>query len=272
MKISKKIFLAAITAAAVAFVGCGAGGIGDEDIIKVSGSKGTIDYTNDTENDYVRGVKKFSFKHTQSICHITVENVSAAGASVIGYVFDEHKEDGLSDMYIAGLRVNKDKGDVVEYYVSYFDGITDEELTANGKSFGTEYGVNSNGEWVEAKGNKTTSDFNSLDKAKTDMLVSGNKLDCYVAVLYDAENAVFDVGIYKVVEGLENIEFNSEEKLDPNDKALLESAFVAGGKIPAKDATKAKGTIGCYANVIKGYTVTGSWQKTASKAAEVVEE
>ena len=32
MKISKKIFLAAITAAAVAFVGCGAGGIGDEDI------------------------------------------------------------------------------------------------------------------------------------------------------------------------------------------------------------------------------------------------
>ena len=269
MKISKKIFLAAITAAAVAFVGCGAGGIGDEDIIKVSGSTGTIDYTNDTENNYVRGVKRFSFEHTQSICRVKVDDVSAAGTSVIGYVFDEQKNDGLSDMYIAGLHVKENK---VEYYVSFFEGITDEELTANGDSFGKEYGVDlTTGKWVEeSKSVNTTSDFYPLDKALTDRLVKDNKLDCYVAVLYNEAEAAFNVGIYEAVEGLDAIK--DIENIKAAEKALLASAKVAGGVIPAFDNTTVKGKVGCYANVQKGYTLTGSWQKTASKAAEVVEE
>ena len=269
MKISKKIFLAAITAAAVAFVGCGAGGMGDSDIIKVSGSKGTIDYTNDTENDMIRGVKRFNFEHTQSICRVTVDNVSAAGTSVIGYVFDEQKNDGLSDMYIAGLHV---KDNLVEYYVSFFEDITDEELTANGDSFGKEYGVDlTTGKWVEeSKSVNTTSDYAPLSKANTDRLVKENKLDCYVAVLYNEAEAAFNVGIYEAVEGLDAIK--DIENIDAAEKALLASAKVAGGVIPAFDNTTVKGKVGCYANVKKGYTLTGSWQKTASKAAEVVEE
>lgn len=50
MKISKKIFLAAITAAAVAFVGCNQDAAGDADMIKVVGANASIEEYNASED------------------------------------------------------------------------------------------------------------------------------------------------------------------------------------------------------------------------------
>ena len=272
MKISKKIFLAAITAVAVAFVGCGNEGIGEDSIIKASRYTATIDYTNDTDA-MVRAVKPVKFEHTQSLCHVSVENVEAAKKSVIGYVFDKHTKNNVSDMYVVGLRVNNGK---VEYYLSFFDEVTSEQLAENLTSFGTEYGYNGS-EWVaddpntkdwELKG--TSADFTELPQVATDKLVKGKKLDCYVGVLFNEETKEFQVGIFKATEAL--AEITEIDKLTASQQEAMGNAFVTGGEVSAKDPENEKGEIGFYANVVPAATLTGSWDNTARKAAEVVEE
>ena len=273
MKISNKFFFGALIAASIALVGCGNEAIGEDSIIKARGNTATIDYTNDTDAK-VRAVKPVNFKHTQSLCHVSVEDVEAAKKSVIGYVFDKHTKNNVSDMYVVGLRVNNGK---VEYYLSFFDEVTSEQLAENLPSFGTEYGYNGS-EWVaddpntediwELKG--TSADYTVLPQVETDKLVKGKKLDCYVGVMYDEETKEFQVGIFKATEAL--AEITEIDEITESQKVALGEAFVTGGVVSAKDPENVKGEIGFYANVVKAATLTGSWDNTARKAAEVVEE
>ena len=273
MKISNKFFFGALIAASIALVGCGNEGIGEDSIIKASRYTATIDYTNDTDA-MVRAVKPVKFEHTQSLCHVSVENVEAAKKSVIGYVFDKHTKNNVSDMYVVGLRVNNGK---VEYYLSFFDEVTSEQLAENLPSFGTEYGFNGT-DWVsddpntkdiwELKG--TLADYTELPQVATDKLVKDKKLDCYVGVLFNEETKEFQVGIFEATEAL--AEITEVEKLTDDQNDALKDAFVAGEIVSAKDPDNVKGEIGFYANVVPAATLTGSWDNTARKAAEVVEE
>ena len=272
MKISNKFFFGALIAASIALVGCGNEAIGEDSIIKARGNTATIDYTNDTDA-MVRAVKPVKFEHTQSLCRVSVEDVEAAKKSVIGYVFDKHTKNNVSDMYVVGLRVNNGK---VEYYLSFFDEVTSEQLAENLPSFGTEYGFNGtawvaddpNTEYWELKG--TSADFTELPQVATDKLVKGKKLDCYVGVLFNEETKEFQVGIFKATEAL--AEITEIDKLTASQQEAMGNAFVAGEIVSAKDPDNVKGEIGFYANVVKAATLTGSWDNTARKAAEVVEE
>ena len=266
MKISNKFFFGALIAASIALIGCGNEAIGEDSIIKASGYTATIDYTNDTDA-MVRAVKPVKFEHTQSLCRIKVEDVKAAKTSVIGYVFDKHTKNNVSDMYVVGLRVNNGN---VEYYLSFFDEVTSEQLAENQKSFGIEYGFNGT-KWVTVGNGAdgTTAAFKPLAQDATSKLVKNNKLDCYVGVMYDEENKEFMYGIFKATEELAKI--TNVDNLNVQNDALLE-AFVDGGSVKAIDPENVKGEIGFYANVVTAATLTGSWDNTARKAAEVVEE
>ena len=273
MKISNKFFFGALIAASIALVGCGNEAIGEDSIIKARGNTATIDYTNDTDA-MVRAVKPVNFKHTQSLCHVSVEDVEAAKTSVIGYVFDKHTKNNVSDMYVVGLRVNNGK---VEYYLSFFDEVTSEQLAENLTSFGTEYGYNGS-KWVaddpntkdiwELKG--TSADYTELPQVETEKLVKGKKLDCYVGVMYDEETKEFQVGIFKATEAL--AEITEIDEITESQKVALGEAFVTGRMVSPKEPENVKGEIGFYANVVPAATLTGSWDNTARKAAEVVEE
>ena len=267
MKISNKFFFGALIAASIALVGCGNEGIGEDSIIKASGYTATIDYTNETDA-MVRAVKPVKFEHTQSLCRITVDDVEAAKKSVIGYVFDKHTKSNVSDMYVVGLRVKNGK---VEYYLSFFDDVTSEQLAENQTSFGTEYGFNGTA-WVTVGNGAdgTTAAYTPLTQAATSKLVKDNILDCYVGVMYDDEAEGFMVGIFEAAEALAEIT-RVDELTDDQNKAL-EAAFVAGESVLAKDPENVKGEIGFYANVVTAATLTGSWDNTARKAVEVVEE
>lgn len=274
MKLSNKFFFGALIAASIALVGCGNEAIGEDSIIKANGYTATIDYTNDTDA-MVRAVKPVKFEHTQSLCRIKVEDVKAAKTSVIGYVFDKHTKNNVSGMYVVGLRVNNGN---VEYYLSFFDEVTSEQLAENQNSFGIEYGFNeSETKWVtddlntenwELKG--TSADYTALTQAATIKLVKNNKLDCYVGVMYDEETKEFMVGIFEATEALAKI--TKVDKLTDDQNKALEAAFVAGGSVLAKDPENVKGEIGFYANVVTAATLTGSWDNTARRALEVVEE
>ena len=272
MKISNKFFFGALIAASIALVGCGNEAIGEDSIIKARGNTATIDYTNDTDA-MVRAVKPVNFKHTQSLCRIKVDDVEAAKKSVIGYVFDKHTKNNVSDMYVVGLRVNNGK---VEYYLSFFDEVTSEQLAENLTSFGTEYGYNGS-EWVaddpntkdwELKG--TSADYTELPQDATNKLLKDNKLDCYVGVLFKKETKEFQVGIFEATEAL--AEITEIDEMTASQQEAMGNAFVTGGEVSAKDPENEKGEIGFYANVVPAATLTGSWDNTARKAAEVVEE
>ena len=273
MKIANKFFFGALIAASIALVGCGNKGIGEDSIIKASGYTATIDYTNDTDA-MVRAVKPVNFKHTNSLCHITVDDVEAAKTSVIGYVFDKHTKNNVSDMYVVGLRVNNGK---VEYYLSFFDEVTSEQLGDNQNSFGIEYGFNGT-DWVTDDPNTkdnwelegTSADYTALPQDATNILVKDNKLDCYVGVMYDEETKEFNIGIFEATAAL--AEITKMDKLTESQQVALEKAFVKGGVVSAKDPENVKGEIGFYANVVKAATLTGSWDNTARKAVAVVEE
>lgn len=215
----------------------------------------------------VRAVKPVKFEHTQSLCRIKVEDVKAAKTSVIGYVFDKHTKNNVSDMYVVGLRVNNGN---VEYYLSFFDEVTSEQLAENQNSFGIEYGFNGT-KWVTVGNGAdgTTAAFKPLAQDATSKLVKNNKLDCYVGVMYDEENKEFMYGIFEATEELAKI--TNVDNLNVQNDALLE-AFVDGGSVKAIDPENVKGEIGFYANVVTAATLTGSWDNTARKAAEVVEE
>ena len=264
MKISNKFFFGALIAASIALVGCGNEAIGEDSIIKASGYTATIDYTNDTDA-MVRAVKPVKFEHTQSLCRITVDDVEAAKKSVIGYVFDKHTKNNVSDMYVVGLRVNNGK---VEYYLSFFDGVTSEQLAENQTSFGTEYGFNGTA-WVTST-DGTSADYAALTQDETNKLVKDNKLDCYVGVMYDEEANEFMVGIFEAKDAL--AEITEIDKLTASQEEAMGNAFVKGGMVLAKDPENVKGEIGFYANVVPAATLTGSWDNTARKAVAVVEE
>ena len=273
MKISNKFFFGALIAASIALVGCGNEGIGEDSIIKASRYTATIDYTNDTDA-MVRAVKPVKFEHTQSLCRVSVEDVEAAKKSVIGYVFDKHTKNNVSDMYVVGLRVNNGK---VEYYLSFFDEVTSEQLAENLTSFGTEYGFNGT-DWVADDPNTkdiwelegTSADYTELPQVATDKLVKDKKLDCYVGVLFNEETKEFQVGIFEATEAL--AEITEIDKLTASQQEAMGNAFVTGGLVLAKDPENEKGEIGFYANVVPAATLTGSWDNTARKAVAVVEE
>ena len=267
MKISNKFFFGALIAASIALVGCGNEAIGEDSIIKASDYTATIDYTNDTDA-MVRAVKPVKFKHTHSLCRIKVDNVEAAKKSVIGYVFDKHTKNNVSDMYVVGLRVNNGK---VEYYISFFDEVTSEQLGENKDSFGTEYGFNGTA-WVTV-GNgaaDTTAAYTPLTQAATSKLVKDNKLDCYVGVMYDEETEEFMVGIFEATDAL--AEITRIDELTASQQEAMGNAFVDGEYVLAKDPENVEGEIGFYANVVTAATLTGSWDNTARKAVAVVEE
>ena len=273
MKISNKFFFGALIAASIALVGCGNEAIGEDSIIKASGYTATIDYTNDTDA-MVRAVKPVKFKHTHSLCRIKVDDVEAAKKSVIGYVFDKHTKNNVSDMYVVGLRVNNGK---VEYYISFFDEVTSEQLGDNQSSFGTEYGYDGS-KWVADDPNTentweldgTSADYTALTQAATDKLVKDNKLDCYVGVMYDEETEEFMVGIFEATDAL--AEITRIDELTASQQEAMGNAFVDGEYVLAKDPENVEGEIGFYANVVTAATLTGSWDNTARKAVEVVEE
>lgn len=273
MKISNKFFFGALIAASIALVGCGNEAIGEDSIIKASGYTATIDYTNDTDA-MVRAVKPVNFKHTNSFCRIKVDDVEAAEKSVIGYVFDKHTKNNVSDMYVVGLRVNNGK---VEYYLSFFNEVTSEQLAENQASFGTEYGFNGT-DWVTDDPNTTqdwelegtSADYKVLSQDKTNELVKDNKLDCYVGVMYDEDAKEFAVGIFKATDAL--AEITEIDELTASQEEAMGNAYVGGAYVLAKDPENVEGEIGFYANVVTAATLTGSWDNTARKAVAVVEE
>ncbi len=140
MKLSKILFGAVAVAAVMGLVSCG--GDDPNGMIKGSGKKYTIDYTNDS-TVVSRGYKETGMKHAGALVKVTFNKEDlvngkynsgsdANAAGVMGTIFNLHDADsdnaekGAVDFYIIGIR---DDGN---YYMSKFENITD----LQGNNFG----------------------------------------------------------------------------------------------------------------------------------------
>ncbi|MDE6773279.1 MAG: hypothetical protein K2J14_01435 [Treponemataceae bacterium] len=262
MKKAKKTSLQAMVcaafAAAMVLAGCDDGGVGS-DIIEVSGYNATIDCKNDTTGDFYRDLQTLKNTHSNFITEVKIDNTKAAGTSVMGCVFGEKEKDGKRSFYLVGVQVKEDKP---RYYISYFEDVTEEQITANGISFGTEYGwVESSSSWAKSVGAGTgTAAFSEF--AATDIYNSTTaKLDLCVGVRYNEDTKEFEVGIYKPAD-VANV----------TDAANLPATkAVAGATIGTYPGSEPKNYIGYYVNINKGCTLTGSWTNKYHLNAEVAE-
>ncbi len=258
MKKAKKMALQAMVcaafAAAMVLAGCDDGGVGS-DIIEVNGYNAKIDCKNDTAGNYYRDLQTLKNKHSAFITEVKIDNTKAAGDSVMGCVFGEKEESGKRSFYMVGVRVSNGKP---QCYLSYFKDVTEAEITANGKSFGTEYGWN--GKSWEPASDKNSSAFTEF---KADGIYDSNaaKLDLYVGVRYNKDTEKFDVNIYKPAD-VANV----------TDAANLPiSEAVHGGPIGLYPGSEPENYIGYYVNINKDCTLTGSWTNKYHKVAEIAE-
>ena len=297
MKKAKKMLLAASALALVSFGfgGCSGEEIGEESIINVTKNSAKEAAAEISEMNtistgskaaYLRNFVPVKYEHTQALCRITMSKpgtstvkIDANGnktagvgadteyASVMGFGFNDQEANGKHNLYIVGVRMKPGTTDTPQAYVSCFEDVSGDAFN-NGSSFGTEYGWDKTAqEWVVDSSTTnnihSSSDFTDLDKS---LFMTNDVIDLYVGVLYD-ENKGYTVSIIKPADAnnITSVEGSDFGVAVTNGKKLLEN-------VPLKNTAKgAKGYIGFYANVAPDANLIGTWNKTASKSAEVAE-
>ena len=305
MKMVKKILLGTLAVAAIlTFASCGQREeAGNSELIDINAgsSKGSIDYTNDSE-DTTRGFKTLQTKHLDAICHIETtvtelkgDNAKASGT--MGYIFNVVKaEDGTYSFSIAGARYNQKSGDV-EAYVETFKGIAadklEENLTGGKKATGLSYGDTAFGFTLVEK-----TDVNRLLAAQTE---EPKKLDLWIDLVANGKAKKDDTAAPKGRGGKEgtytvtfywkdpvrqssatsyDLTYGEAKGAAPTTFAegflkscTIEAADVNAAYDAEKGLTSMQSDVGFYANVYAGQTLKGTWKlDEIKKEAEEIEE
>ena len=305
MKMVKKILLGTLAVAAIlTFASCGQREeAGNSELIDINAgsSKGSIDYTNDSE-DTTRGFKTLQTKHLDAICHIETtvtelkgDNAKASGT--MGYIFNVVKaEDGTYSFSIAGARYNQKSGDV-EAYVETFKGIAadklEENLTGGKKATGLSYGDTAFGFTLVEK-----TDVNRLLAAQTE---EPKKLDLWIDLVANGKAKKDDTAAPKGrggKEGTYTVTFYWKDPVRQSSaksydltygeakgaapatfaEGFLKSCTIEAADVNAaydaeKGLTSMQSDVGFYANVYAGQTLKGTWKlDEIKKEAEEIEE
>ena len=242
MKIMKKIAVA-VFAGAMVFGLASCGGVGDdpEGAIKGSGSKYSIDYTNEDTKVY-RAYKDTAFKHAGACVQIDFLNVTdeTKKAGVMGLIFDLVEEDGKKSFNVIGLRTADASGGL-QYYVSRFENVTDIQAQNFGAS---EPGYEGNGAketqivktWGTANGN-----FDSESKTVTvypyailkEVSEGKFQYECYLLQnkikKLDSDGTPIDEDDKKVI-----LDSNKAVKIDTDYTKLTQTNFAVYANVYAK--------------------------------------
>lgn len=216
MKLSKVLFGSAVLAALVfGFVSCKE----DEDeheLLEVSGSTASVDYTNDTTT-LQRGFVTTRTNHRAAVAVFTIDTkASSKNAGNLGFLFDvvktsasDHKSasDGVSvDTYDFGnVTVNHD-GTNLRTYVSLYKGVATKDSSGNSLLDGGNNFKGADGKEASASGNGVTSaketecltTWTSLSNIKADAngLIKVAVVVTPVAPTTDDDNGSYSVAYY----------------------------------------------------------------------------
>ena len=282
MKMVKRILLGLAAGAVVlGFAGCKEAG-GNEDLIKVSGSSASIDYTNEN-GSVTRGFKTLGTKHLDAICHISMDVKGLNGSGQVsngtmGYIFNLVKnEDESYNFTIASARYNQST-QKTEAYVETFKNVAADKLEEE-LSGGS-----------HAKGDKTWSGYGF----NLDVKPVGGKLDLWIDVAAQGQGMVNnkltdyeyrtkgDAGTYIVKFfdkdpgrklGLGSYDLTYKNNVTPLATLTVEKKDVNTTYDTAKGLTSMQAETGFYANVYAGQTLSGTWkfEEIMKEAEEIVE-
>ena len=298
MKMVKRILLGlAASAVILGFSGCKPEAAGNEDLIKISGKTGSIDYTNET-NSVTRGFKTLKTKHLDAICEIeyTVTDLVAGKGSVatgtMGYIFNVvTNADDTYSFTIAGVRYNQDIGNI-QAYVETFKNIAkdklEDELSGGIQATGSNSGYASTAfgfELVDKNTVKALLDAQTSTPKKLnlwiDVVANGKALSN--GELKPQEGRTGTDGTYTVTFYGEDPQRNSAAtsyKLtyDNSDADVLYTCSIKKDDVNSsydetKGLTSMQADVGFYANVYAGQTLKGTWKLSEIKAEaeEIVE-
>ncbi len=275
MKMVKKILLGlAATASIMALFGCKMND-DPENAIKGFNNNYSIDYTNETGNEY-RAYESTNFKHAGALVKIKIDNAADCGNSKMGVIFelkDNETNKKAVDFYIIGVGTNNSQ---YNFYVSKYTSI----VNIRDKNFGAP----SNGsegpngekevEYIPLSGTKISDlpeEFYVYCKAKIDgsyefALLKGTPTD-------STKMDIDKIDITDLPSGVELITLPTSTKKN--------GCTISGniGKIPnvfdavTKDSDIQQNKLALYARIDKDATLKGSWKFCGTYLeAEEVEE
>ena len=276
MKMVKKILLGlAATALVLGLAGCKMNDDPENDIKGFNNSY-SIDYTNETGDDY-RAYESTNFKHAGALVKIKIDNAADCGNSKMGVIF-ELKDNATNkkavDFYIIGVGT---KNSQYNFYVSKFTGI----VNLRDKNFGVpEDGTTGDHgekevEYIPLKGTKINNlpdEFYVYCKANKDgyyefALLQGEPTDSSKKMDIDT----FDIS--QLPDGVSLITLPTSTKKN--------GCTISGniGKIPnvfdavTKDSDIQQNKLALYARIDEDATLKGSWKFCGTYLeAEEVEE
>lgn len=264
MKLGKKLMVVAMAVATLSMVGCNWNKDEHHMIdFDAPGNHAEVNFTNDTEAEYIRGWATFNTAHKKDSVLITIKNQSTTSKDGnMGFIFGQTKNDDKSyNFYVA--TVQWDKG-TLRSYVSYYENVDSNYLEGGYENFVSIDGKaaketkilkgSDNNPWYEFK-----DEGFSVDK-------EGN-VKVYIDLLFDATKG-YKVDFYKVNE-------NNEK----NGEAVKSTEYMAHGLTNKSTGDNHVYEIldahtGAYAMVMKGKTLTGTWDfdKDAQQLYPVVIE
>ncbi len=239
MKMVKKVLMGL---AAIALVASLTGCLKDdtESAIKGAGKKWSVDYTNDTKDNY-RAYKATGAKHAGGLVKVEFNKGGTPGESKMGVIFgleqykDENKKT-LRKFQIIGV------SETGNYYVSSYDKVADIQA----KNFGTDDGATEK-EWVALGAKKVTMSEDT----------NGNK---YTYVWYQAQiDGSYKWAIASMTDDQANAYDKTTGALPAGATELAKGTIEKAFDAVANESKLPQHAISVYAMIQPGKVLSGKW-------------
>lgn len=266
MKLGKKLMVVAMAVATFGLVGCNWNKDEHHMIdFDAPGNHAEVNFTNDTDAEFIRGWATFNTAHKKDSVLITIKNQTEKSLDGnMGFIFGQTKNNDKSyNFYVATVRWDNDK---LKSYVSYYENVDSNYLEGGYKNFVSIDGKDAKETPIlKGSGKNAWYEF-TKDNEKFSVDNEGN-VKVYIDLVFD-EKQGYKVDFYKVNE-------NNEK----NGEAVKSTEYMAHGLTDNGTDRNHNYEIldahtGAYAMVMKGKTLTGTWDfdKSAQQLYPVVIE
>lgn len=270
MKLSKKLFVTGLTAAAFALVGCMMPELGNNKIISVGAgnTSASVNYTNDTIA-VQRDARLTPNKHEGVDCVMEIQQTPGElgdGNGVVGYIFDQTNNQqsqagGEINFSVIGFRVSKYNGDL-NYYVSSYRNINKDSIDEKNFSAVKADGVTDNYTTNVSTFSSSNEPIEFVDVGLGASLTTSQTLSLQKNDFYNSTENTWKFGIrIEQVAGAYEIYIFKRSQLDGNTIKTGET----GVKIATVSAAVTghseiqQNYLGYYCNVYNGETLIANW-------------
>lgn len=266
MKLGKKLMVVAMAVATLSMVGCNWNKDEHHMIdFDAPGNHAEVNFTNDTDAEYIRGWATFNTAHKKDSVLITIKNQSQTSKDGnMGFIFGQTKNDDKSyNFYVATVQWDNGK---LRAYVSYYENVDSNYLEGGYTNFVSIDGKNAK-ETQILKGSNNNPWYEFTKENEKFSVDNEGNVKVYIDLVFD-ETQGYKVDFYKVNE-------NNEK----NGDAVKSIEKMTNGLTKINENNETKYEIldahtGAYAMVMKGKTLSGTWDfdKDAQQLYPVVIE